>query len=150
MIEFKFHQRVAWARTMASMMRSVPWVEPALEAADLLIPMPLSTQRLRERGYNQAASLSRALDADKTRSDLLLRIRHTAPQSALPRQARLSSVKGAFAVDPLKLDSIKGRSVVLLDDVMTSGASLAAAALALRRAGAVHVTGLVFARTENA
>jgi predicted amidophosphoribosyltransferase len=112
--------------------------------------MPLSPQRLKERGYNQAASLSRALEADKTRSDLLLRIRHTPPQSALPRHARLASVQGAFAVDPLKLDSITGRRLVLLDDVMTSGASLAAAAQALRRAGAVHVTGLVFARTEIA
>jgi predicted amidophosphoribosyltransferase len=111
--------------------------------------MPLFTQRLMECGYNQAASLSRALDTGKTSSDLLLRIRHTPPQNALPRHARLASVKSAFAVDPLKFDSIKGRSMVLLDDLMTSGAPLAAAAQALRSAGAVHGAGLVFARTEN-
>ncbi|MGH8804128.1 MAG: ComF family protein, partial [Polaromonas sp.] len=79
---------------------------------------------------------------------LLLRVKHTRPQSQLKREARLANVKGAFQVDPLRVAEIKGRRVVLVDDVMTSGASLFTAAQALREAGAAHVTAVVLARTE--
>ncbi len=147
-VAFKFQKYPAWARSFALLMRSAPWVEPALDQADLLIPLPLSDRRLQWRGYNQAQILAQALDADKTRSGLLLRIRDTPPQSSLPRSERLASVRDAFAVDPLKVDQVQGQSVVLVDDVMTSGASLAAAAKVLRHAGAARITALVFARTE--
>jgi ComF family protein len=146
---FKFRQQTGWARSVAALMRSAPWVEPALDAADLLLPMPLAPQRLRQRGFNQTLLLARALEPAKVRSDLLLRIRDTPAQSGLPRAARLESVKNAFAVDPLLAHRVQGRRVVVLDDVMTSGASLQAAARALRQAGAAHITGLVFARTER-
>jgi predicted amidophosphoribosyltransferase len=79
---------------------------------------------------------------------LLLRIRDTPPQSSLPRQERLRSVQGAFAPEPRHQPSLRGQRVVLVDDVMTSGASLNAASSALRTAGVRHVTVLVFARTE--
>jgi ComF family protein len=147
-VDFKFHQHTGWARTLALLMRSAPWVEPALDRADLLIPMPLSRQRLRERGFNQTLELARALEPTKTAQDLLLRLRDTPPQSALPRKERLRSVQGVYAVEPLRASALKDRRVVLLDDVMTTGASLFAAAQVLREAGAAHITGLVFARTE--
>ena len=67
---------------------------------------------------------------------------------ARPRAERLRNVKGAFVVDPLRQTEVRGKRVVLVDDVMTSGASLFAAAQALRDAGAAHITGLVLARTE--
>lgn len=147
-VDFKFHQQPGWARGMARLLRSAPWVEPALEQADLIIPMPLSRQRLQDRGFNQTLQLARALDRSKVVHDLLLRIRDTPPQSSLPREERLHSVRGAYAVDPLRADAVKNKRIVLLDDVMTSGASLFAAARALKEAGTAHITGLVFARTE--
>jgi ComF family protein len=145
---YKFESQPGWAATLALLLRSAPWVEPALEQADWLLPMPLSRERLQERGFNQSLMLARQLAPDKTRADWLLRIRHTLPQSALPRAQRLRNVDGAFAVDPLRQPELQGRRLVLVDDVMTSGASLFSAARELRRAGAAHITGLVFARTE--
>jgi len=145
---YKFGNAPGWAGALALLMRSSPWVEPALEQADLLLPMPLSPERLRERGFNQSLELARHLAPRKTVADLLLRIRHTAPQSSLKRDERLQNVISAFAVDPLRTAELRGKRVVLLDDVMTSGASLFAAAQALRDAGAAHITGLVLARTE--
>jgi len=146
---YKFHGNPGWAETLASLLRSTPWVEPALEQADWVLPMPLSRQRLRERGFNQALELARRLAPAQTDAGLLLRIRDTLPQSALPRSERLRNVSQAFAVAPLRASELRGRRVVLVDDVMTSGASLFAAATALRAAGAGHVTGLVVARTEE-
>ncbi len=148
-VSFKFHQYTARSRTMATLMRSAPWVDPALEAADLVIPMPLSQQRLAQRGFNQALLLANALCRCKVRPDLLLRIQDTPHQSTLPRRERLGSVKDAYATDPLLHEGVRGKRIVLVDDVMTSGASLGAAATALRQAGAAHITGLVIARTES-
>ena len=109
--------------------------------------MPLSAERLRERGFNQALELARHLAPHKTQAYLLLRTRHTVPQPTLNRAERLRNVQGAFALEPLRGSALRGQRVVLVDDVMTSGASLFAAAAVLRQAGAVHVTGLVVART---
>lgn len=147
-VQYKFNGQAGWARSFANLMRSTPWVEPALDEADLVLPMPLSRERLAERGFNQALLLARALAADKTQAGLLLRVRHTAAQASLDRQDRLGNVRGAFAVDPLSASGVRGRRVVLVDDVMTSGASLFTAAESLRQAGAARVTALVMARTE--
>jgi len=146
--EFKFREHTAWASTFATLMRSAPWVEPALDEADLVIPLPLSTQRLRERGFNQTLLLARALAPAKLADRILLRILDSAPQSSLPRKERLSSLVHAYAVDPLSGTSLEGKRIVLLDDVMTTGATLNAAAQCVRQAGAAHITGMVFARTS--
>lgn len=148
-LEFKFAQHPGWARSMALLMRSTPWVEPALESADMVLPMPLSRQRLQERGFNQALLLAKAVAPHKTQAQMLLRIRDTLPQSSLSRAARLHNVQKAFALEPQHHASVAGKRIVLVDDVMTSGASLAAAAQCLRQAGAVHITALVFARAER-
>jgi ComF family protein len=147
---YKFDGEAGWARCFATLMRSAPWVEPALEEADVVVPMPLSGQRLAERGFNQALLLARALAPAKTDARLLLRVRHTAAQAALDRKERLGNVKGAFAVDPLSASQLRGRHVAVVDDVMTSGASLFTAAEALRQAGAGRITALVLARTDAA
>ena len=146
--QFKFNGQAGWARTFGMLMRSAPWVEPALDRADLVLPMPLSDQRLVERGFNQSLLLARCLARPKTRADLLLRVRHTAAQTALDRDQRLRNVKGAFALDPQRISQVRGTHVVLVDDVMTSGASIFTAAAVLRQAGAGHVTALVLARTD--
>jgi ComF family protein len=148
LVDFKFHQQPGWASSFATLMRSAPWVEPALDAADLVIPMPLSRQRLQERGFNQAQLLANALESTKVAGQLLLRVVDTPSQRTLSKKNRLDNVRDAFAVDPLQLEKLKDKRVVIVDDVMTSGASLHAAAHTLRRAGAVHISGLVFARTE--
>lgn len=147
--QFKFHGQPGWGGALAMLMRSAPWVEAALEEADLVLPMPLSRERLAERGFNQALVLARALAPGKVRSDLLLRVRHTPAQAELGLGARLRNVTGAFAIEPLQVADVDGRRVVVVDDVMTSGASLFSAALALRQAGASHITGVVLARTEQ-
>lgn len=146
--DFKFHQHPGWATSFAALLRAAPWVEPALDAADVLLPMPLSKERLRERGYNQAHVLACALDAPKVVHGVLLRVRDTPPQRTLPRGERLLAVQDAFALEPLQIHRVRGKRVVLLDDVMTSGASLHAAARVLRGAGVAHTTALVLARTE--
>ena len=146
--DFKFHEHPGWAASFAALLRAAPWVEPALDAADLLLPMPLSPERLHNRGYNQAHELARALDVSKLVHGVLIRVLDTPPQRTLPRNERLRAVQDAFAVDPLLVHHVKNKRVVLLDDVMTSGASLHAAARILRGAGAAHITALVLARTE--
>jgi ComF family protein len=147
--DFKFRAQPAWARSMGLLMRSAPWAEPALDAADWVLPMPLSTPRLQSRGFNQAWLLAQALAPAKARAQWLLRIRDTPAQSSLARKERLSNVAYAFAIDPLRQRDLEGKNVVLVDDVMTSGASLRAAALPLRQAGVRRVTALVFARAES-
>lgn len=153
---YKFGADAAWASVFGELLLQTPGLTAhlaGLQADDWLIPMPLSAQRLQSRGYNQAWQLVKALrDRSETpaRCDasLLLRIKDTQPQARLERQARLQNVKGAFVVEPLRVAGLEGRHVVLVDDVMTSGASLFGAAQALRDAGAAGVTGVVFARTE--
>ena len=147
-VDYKFHEQVGLCKAFCLLLRSTPWVEPALEAANIVLPMPLSTARLQSRGFNQALLLARGLARDRTDSRLLLRIRDTPAQSSLPRAQRLRALDGAFAIDPVQHKRLRGARVVLVDDVMTSGASLFAAASTLRAAGAAHITGIVIARTE--
>jgi predicted amidophosphoribosyltransferase len=80
---------------------------------------------------------------------LLLRTRDTPSQRSLPRAERLANLVGAFAVEPLRAKELRGQRVVLIDDVMTSGASLHMAARVLRQAGVANVSALVLARTET-
>jgi len=145
---FKFRGEAGWAGPFATLLRSAPWVEPALEACDIVLPMPLAPGRLRERGFNQSHELARRLASSKADAGLLLRTRETPAQSGLSRADRLRNLRGAFAVEPLRAHELRGRRIVLVDDVMTSGASLFAAAGALREAGAAHVTAIVLARTD--
>lgn len=145
---FKFNEHTGLASALAVLLKKTPGVAPALAAATWVLPMPLSAQRLQLRGFNQALLLARQLAPQKTDAHLLLRIKDTPPQRTLSRRERLRGVTDAFAVAPLRASTLQGARVVLVDDVMTSGASLFAAARTLRAAGAVHITGLVVARTE--
>lgn len=145
--DFKFRQDPAWASTLAPLLRSMPWVEPALESADYLIPVPLARERLLERGFNQSLELARALSPAKVLPHALVRIRTTDAQSRLHRAERLRNLRGAFAVHPHFAAPLHQRRVVLVDDVMTTGATLEAAALALRECGVAHLGAIVFART---
>ena len=152
---YKFGDQTGWAAFFAALLLKAPGVRQAfadLQATDLILPVPLSNERLQTRGFNQAWELAKTLarqsgSAATTDSRLLLRVKNTRPQTELKREARLANVKGAFQIDPLRAAAVKGRRIVLVDDVMTSGASLFTAAAVLRAVGAAHITGIVLART---
>ena len=147
--QFKFSAEPGLATPLAALLGAAPGVASALGAADLLIPLPLSDQRLAERGYNPAQLLAQHCTPPHVpvRLDLLLRTRDTPPQHNLPRAQRLRNVRGVYAVEPLRAADLAGRRVVLIDDVMTTGASLFEAARTVRSAGAAHITALAFGRT---
>jgi len=146
--KFKFHGDVGLARQLAQLIRNTPWVEPALEMADSVIAMPLSASRLRERGFNQAYELVKYLAPHKADGRSLLRLEHAVHQVGATRAERLAQASNTFWVDPMHITSLTGKRVVLLDDVMTTGATLFEAARTLRKAGVAHITGLVLARAQ--
>jgi ComF family protein len=145
---FKFSNDAGLAAPLATLMAAAPGVAAALHTADVVVPLPLSPERLAERGYNPALLLAECLNPRRLQRHALQRVRHTLPQSALPRDERLKNVRGAYAVQPSHAHALQGRHVLLVDDVMTTGASVYEAARAVRAAGAAHVTALVFARTD--
>jgi predicted amidophosphoribosyltransferase len=104
---FKFRGDAGWAGPFATLLRSAPWVEPALEQCDIVLPMPLAPGRLRERGFNQSLELARRMAPAKTDATLLLRTRETPAQSGLARAERLRNLRGAFAVEPLRADKVR-------------------------------------------
>ena len=112
------------------------------EHVDLIVPVPLSRERLRERGYNQAVEIARALGRP-LELELCTRQRHGTAQTELPLAERHRNVRGAFACTR-RLD---GQSVAVVDDVMTTGATLAEVATTLKAAGAARVVNWVIART---
>lgn len=146
--QLKFHQDVGLAAALAALLAAAPGVAAALARADWLLPMPLAPERLAERGYNPALLLARQLPHARCRADLLQRTRHTPPQRGLSRAARRRNVRGAFAVEAVGAQVLRDRHVALLDDVMTTGASLHEAARALRRAGVREITAIALARTD--
>jgi ComF family protein len=115
--------------------------------ADVTIPVPLHPERYRERGYNQAELIARQVAkrlAVPIRTNLLMRIKPRPPQLFLSRNERWKCVRGAYATrNGLKVDKVR---VLLIDDVMTTGATLDACARALKKAGATSVLGLTVAR----
>jgi ComF family protein len=124
-----------------------------LDDADALVPVPLHWRRLWGRRFNQAAALARAAAVDKAipvLTSALKRRRATAQQVGLSRSARAVNVQGAFAVTPEGKAAVHGKRLVVVDDVLTSGATVDACARALLRAGARSVDVLVFARVVAA
>ena len=114
--------------------------------------MPLAPQRLAQRGYNQAWELARRVAAAlhlPARPDWLQRPLDTAPQAGLARAARQVNLRNAFMVEPRHRASLAGRRMALVDDVMTTGATLREAAATLLRSGAGAVDVWVLARTPE-
>jgi len=121
----------------------------AAKRCDFLVPVPLHYLRLVRRQFNQSALLARALAphvAGRYEPRLLRRIRRTPPQKGLTGQERWQNVKDAFRVAEGAQDRLKGKSVLLIDDVYTTGATVRACCAALRRAGADQIHVLVLAR----
>lgn len=123
-----------------------------IDVCDAIVPVPLHRGRLFLRRYNQSAELARALARLTGRplvSGALVRRRATRPQVGLGKGARLDNVAGAFTIDARRSDAIAGRHVLLIDDVLTTGATVNAAARVLRRGGATGVDVLTFARVAS-
>lgn len=147
--QFKFGARPELAELLLDRLDTALDIAPP-PAPDCLLPVPLAPQRLRERGYNQSWELARRLAARRgLRCDatLLLRMRDTPHQIDLPAEKRGANMRGAFAVEPRRLAELVGRSVALVDDVMTTGATLRELARVLKAAGVTHVQAWVVART---
>ena len=144
----KFHDQ--WAglpRYVQMMLRAGA---STLDGADMLVPVPLHWRRLWHRKFNQSALLAYAL-AKQTqipcRTDMLQRVRYTKPQMRMTRAERLKNVRTAFAVPAAAHDMLQQKVVVLVDDVVTTGATVNACAKALKQAGASEVRVLALART---
>ena len=131
-------------------------LRPPTDGPSALVPIPLARKRLRERGYNQSDVLARAL-ARQWRTpvlrELLVRTRETPTQTALTPGTRLANVAGAFETRNAELGTgnssafrLPSSTLILVDDVFTTGATLAEAARALEQAGANTVCGITFAR----
>ena len=143
MPRLKFHADLATGRLLSQLMASCL---ADADRPDAVVPLPLHRGRLRERGYDHALELARPLArhlALPLRSDLLQRVRATPPQSRLDAVQRRRNVRGAFVVDTTR--DIPAH-VALLDDVMTTGATVHAAVRALQRAGVQRVDVWVCAR----
>lgn len=145
--EAKFRRNSRATQLLAELLaRHLATTHP-IRAACTLIPIPLSHERHRERGYNQVALLAQAAMRYapnlNVRDDLLTRVRHTPPQTTLSRTERLANLTGAFVAQSQELPT--DTTLILLDDVTTTGATLASAAAALRAAGFTHIEPLALA-----
>jgi ComF family protein len=124
-----------------------------LSEADALVPVPLHWRRLWARRFNQSGHLARAISAETgvpVADGALKRVKATAQQVGLSQAERAANVQGAFRVPPDGKAEVSGRNLVLIDDVLTSGATSEACARALLRAGARNVDVVVFARVVDA
>src|SRR5512138_2033569 len=146
----KYHDRTDLAPTMGRWMARAG--REILAEADVLVPVPLHWRRGWSRRYNQSGALAQAIGRQsgvKVAAEALRRVRATEQQIGLSRAQRASNVQGAFKVVPDRMADIQGRRVVLIDDVLTSGATSDACARALLRAKAAQVDVLVFARVVD-
>ncbi len=140
--QYKYNQQLFLAETFAELMLN------NLEAnnIDLIIPMPLHPSRLQERGFNQSLEIARIIGKRLNvpiTSQAVARIKQSPPQASLPLKERVKNMKGAFAC----YEDLSGLRIALIDDVMTTGASLNALAKAVKAKGAAHVECWLIART---
>ncbi len=153
--QYKYHGWVQMAVPLARLLWVLLQVHWDPIQFDYVVPVPLHPRRLRQRGFNQAGLLAQrwpalavaqglALDHKRIASRLLVRIRHTAPQTGLNRPQRVTNLKQAFAVADLQ--AVKDKQILLVDDVLTTGATADACARVLLGAGAADVRVLTLAR----
>ena len=142
---FKFSRQMALLPVMQHWLQRPHCLE-LVAAADLLAPVPLHPKRIKHRGFNQSLLLAQGFPGAAVVRELVVRTRHTAPQVGLNPKERQDNVKGAFAVtDPAR---VKGQSVLLIDDLYTTGSTVKECARVLRKAGARRVEVLTVARVK--
>ena len=143
---FKFERQMAYLPVLQHWLQQ-PRGRELVEEADLLIPVPLHPRRLQYRGFNQALLLARAFPEAKVGRETLARVRYTVPQIGLNPKERRDNVHRAFAVP--RPGEVKGKNVLLVDDLFTTGATVRECARVLRRAGARRVEVLTVARVKH-
>jgi len=143
--QFKYQGRAHLGRTLARLIFTVV-NKDSLSVFDGLVPIPLFPARLREREFNQAHVLAECLAADAGVPVLpvLARTKNTRSQATLRENDRLTNVRGAFRVLPGQ--DLAGQRLLLIDDILTTGATASEAACSLKQAGAAHVAVLAFAK----
>ncbi|MBM4126065.1 MAG: ComF family protein [Nitrospira sp.] len=145
---FKYRGKVSLADPLARLMIDRL---PPLEDIDLIIPVPLHAERLREREFNQSLLLADRIGRHLTipvSGTALIRIAPAPPQTSLSRRERLNNLRGAFAVP--RPASIADKRILLIDDVLTTGTTVDVCAKTLRKAGSSHVFVLTLGRTVDA
>jgi ComF family protein len=144
--------RVA-ADGMAERMARLSWPRDVIDERTALVPVPLASTRLRERGFNQSELIARAL-AERWRipvwTDLVTRQRNTETQTRLRPSDRLRNVAGAFDVSSSVSTRLRGAHLVLVDDVVTTAATLNACAAMLMQSGARILSYVTFGRARSA
>lgn len=149
-IALKHADRQDIAPVLANMM--APRMISVLKEADFILPLPLHQKRFLKRRFNQSAELARHvmrigdIPIDKLNTRILIRHKSTAPQGHKTRSQRISSMRGAFQVPEDQREIIKSKHIVIIDDVLTTGASMSSAAQCLKRNGAKRVSACVAAR----
>jgi ComF family protein len=151
-LELKHGDRPELAAPAAAWMLQI--ASDILTEKSLIIPIPVHWQRFLQRKYNQAAVLAKHVakhSGAELKPDILRRPRKTAPLKQFNRSGRFAILENAFEINPDKMQEIRERNIVLIDDVITPGATLSAATKTLQQAGACDISVLVLARvTENA
>ncbi len=145
----KFNGRRAAAAVLGSLLGAAV-LRGQHEPPDWIVPVPLSAWRLFRRGFNQSAEIAACLPAslrDRVNAELCRRVRSTPMQSGLPLKDRAANVRCVFGLTRLGVKHIPGKRVAVVDDVMTSGATMSELSKVLYRAGAAHVQAWVVTRT---
>jgi ComF family protein len=143
---FKFGRQMAYLPVLQSWL-SRPRCRELLTEAEIMAPVPLHARRLQARGFNQALLLAQGLEGVPLAPELLIRVRHTRPQIGLNPKERRENVQGAFTVPQPR--EVKGKNVLLLDDLYTTGSTARECARALLKAGAREVNVLTVARVKH-
>ena len=146
MLRYKYGSMLNLGNTFGEFLTEKVNVEDCLKNIDLIIPMPMHPQRLKERGFNQALEIAKVLTkncVEKLDYKSVVRQTLTPPQASLPLKERVKNIKGAFKVN---ID-LTDKRIAIVDDVMTTGASLNELAKTLKKVGASHVECWVIART---
>jgi ComF family protein len=150
--QLKYHAWTVLAEPMGRWMAALRLPDPGTGAPTLLVPVASTAKRLRERGYNQAELLARVVARERGMqlANVLARTGAVRTQTALQPIARGANVAGAFHVPPHASACIQDAHLLLLDDVLTTGATVLECARALVLAGARHVSVITFARAPGA
>ncbi|MBL0121444.1 MAG: ComF family protein [Betaproteobacteria bacterium] len=149
---YKFNENLSLTAVFSAALRASVrrhLLQPGAALPDRVIALPLARRRLAERGFNQSALLAESVAKDlgiAYAPQGLLKVRDTPPQAGLDRAARLKNMRGAFDCG----ESLTGLRIAIVDDVMTTGATLSEAAKVLKKAGASYVSAWVVARADSA